>query len=77
MATWIEMDDRTSYAVQADGAVLVSVRADDDEVAEDETAISDSLGARLGGTWGRSTEWSAAGGECDVTSRWVREAAAS
>ena len=69
--SWIEMDDRTSYRVEADGRVRVSSSIDVNR--EDEVAIGASLGHRLGGTWTRSTDWSSASGERDITSIWRKE----
>ena len=79
---WIEMDDRTSYKVESETTVRVSVREDDEifEVAgtyaqrqAEEWAISKSLGERLGGVWKRTGEWSQAQAEPDVTAIWERE----
>ncbi len=70
---WIELDDRTAYRIQSDNAVLVSA-VDEDALYTivDEVAIAESLGVRLGGTWRRSSEWSIAEGEPDVTSTWTQ-----
>lgn len=80
-SAWVQIDDRTAYRVDADAPnqVTVAAVADDDTVwsPEDQAAIAMALTWHLSGYWEKTTEWSAASGEPDVTSVWRRVKVAS
>jgi hypothetical protein len=69
---WIEMDDRTDYRVIDEAATTARVSSRDDVSPDDEALIAQSLGQRLGGTWHRVGEWSAAEGENESVAEFSR-----